>query len=516
VALGEVALDRLVAALLGVEVERSGILVVLELLAVPGEAERLVGEDVGVGLGAQPDRPTEVIGVAVGDHRRVHVVDLVAGAAQAIDECVPGVLARQARIHDGDAVLVLHHVAVDVAEPRHRDRQLRAQDPGSDFDDVGRCVLLLLLRGPRCGLVRPVGDGVGVGVGMVVLRHLVAFLAQLCRAERSRDDSDGENGRHTLRRRQPSVASRRAARTPASLRRRNGAATVGSDAFRHAPDEGAVAAVPEVRGSPGTDLCPAKAPVRGPRGSGRGAMNLGSQTRRIVHAFRLKPWRVGSRRFGYLHVAKAGGISTQALLGRLNHLGHRTPTMFGHYWTLDDITIRYPRMRVALVIRDPLERMVSGFNSVRRGGPQGTRLWTPAEAATFAMFPTIDTLLSAICSDDPADQVAARTAMRSIVHLRFGYVHHFGSPGQLERTRHRLYCVGHVNRLDDFHVRLLEPLGVDAETVRRHSTIEHVADRPTTRWIDELDRESRHRMRAVLAREYEIYDYLGGLTCSPP
>lgn len=242
-------------------------------------------------------------------------------------------------------------------------------------------------------------------------------------------------------------------------------------------------------------------------------MSLGP--RRVVHAVRLKPWRPGSRRFGYLHVAKAGGISTQALLGRLNHLGHRTPTMFGHYWTLDDIAIRYPRMRVALVIRDPLDRMISGFNSVRRGGPRGTRLWTPAEAATFAMFPTIDTLLSACCSDDPADQVAARTAMRSIEHLRFGYVHHLGSRTAIERARHRLYCVGHVNGLDDFHVGLLEPLGVDADTVRRHSTIEHVADRPTTTWIDELDGESRRRLREFLAPEYEIYDSLEGMVRNP-
>ncbi len=56
--------------------------------------------------------------------------------------------ARQSGIDDRRAALVLEHVAVDVTETGHVDRQLGAQDARGDLGDGFAGRLLLLFRGP--------------------------------------------------------------------------------------------------------------------------------------------------------------------------------------------------------------------------------------------------------------------------------------------------------------------------------------------------------------------------------
>ncbi len=82
----------------------------------------------------------------MGDHHGVDVGHLVPGPADPIDEVIPRFRAGKTGIDHGDATLVLQHVAVDVSEPGHADRQLRPEDSGRHFGDVGGRVLLLLFR----------------------------------------------------------------------------------------------------------------------------------------------------------------------------------------------------------------------------------------------------------------------------------------------------------------------------------------------------------------------------------
>ena len=91
----------------------------------------------------------EMIGMGVGDHHRVDVIDGPASTSEAVDQMVPRFLTGKAGIDDGDPPFVLEDVAVDVSQPGHVDRELRSNDPGGHLDDVGRRLLLLLLRLPR-------------------------------------------------------------------------------------------------------------------------------------------------------------------------------------------------------------------------------------------------------------------------------------------------------------------------------------------------------------------------------
>jgi hypothetical protein len=82
-----------------------------------------------------------------------------------------------------------------------------------------------------------------------------------------------------------------------------------------------------------------------------------------------------------------------------------------HLITLADVP---PGERAACILRNPIDRFVSGFNSrLRQGAPRYDRPWSPGEAAAFERFGTPSALAEALAADDPA----AREAMRDIREL---------------------------------------------------------------------------------------------------
>jgi len=88
--------------------------------------------------------------------------------------------------------------------------------------------------------------------------------------------------------------------------------------------------------------------------------------------------------------------------------------------------LRYPQARIIVVLRDPLERIISGFNfRLREGRPQG-HPWTANEAIAFGHFGDAESFLDALCSDAPRHISALGFCFRNINHLRRGYKFHFG------------------------------------------------------------------------------------------
>ena len=108
-----------------------------------------MGDDVGTGLVPHPPGRAEVVGMTVRHDHRVHATHRDARRREARLERATRGAAGEAGIDDRRTALVLEHVAVDVTEAGHVDRQLGAQDPGSDLGDSLTGRLLLLLGGPR-------------------------------------------------------------------------------------------------------------------------------------------------------------------------------------------------------------------------------------------------------------------------------------------------------------------------------------------------------------------------------
>jgi hypothetical protein len=158
----------------------------------------------------------------------------------------------------------------------------------------------------------------------------------------------------------------------------------------------------------------------------------------------------GRRNLHFLHLRKTGGTAIKSLL--VDH-----PVLPGwiihchpHRYVLADVPAVDDLM---FVVRDPLERYVSGFKSRQnQGAPAHHVPWSDAERAAFAHFETAEALALAL---DPAasDHMLALKAMRNISHLRCAYRDWFGSLEALEVRRHSIVFIGRTARLDsDFAI----------------------------------------------------------------
>lgn len=108
----------------------------------------------------------------------------------------------------------------------------------------------------------------------------------------------------------------------------------------------------------------------------------------------------------FLHIGKTGGMSIRAALAPVAE----RIKFYDHNIKLTDISAGE---RVFFILRDPVARFVSGFNSrMRKGQPAFFKEWTAGEADAFAKFAKPNELAEALPDAD------ARAAMRAIGHLR--------------------------------------------------------------------------------------------------
>ena len=74
------------------------------------------------------------------------------------------------------------------------------------------------------------------------------------------------------------------------------------------------------------------------------------------------------------------------------------------------------------MLRDQVNRFVSGFNSRRRRGrPLNNAEWDRNEAVAFAAFPTANDLAEALSVAQDSRRAAAIAAMRGIYHVKSSY-----------------------------------------------------------------------------------------------
>lgn len=152
-----------------------------------------------------------------------------------------------------------------------------------------------------------------------------------------------------------------------------------------------------------------------------------SRFRTLVRAYSHKPKnKFGDPEYVFMHVGKTGGTSVNSFFHDCHKEGLRVPIVLNHNWSYQMAKIRYPNAKIIVVLRDPLERIVSGFNfRLREGRPNG-HPWSDSEAIAFSHFRTADDFLAALYSDNPREISAAAFCFRNINHLRRGYRFHFG------------------------------------------------------------------------------------------
>jgi len=138
--------------------------------------------------------------------------------------------------------------------------------------------------------------------------------------------------------------------------------------------------------------------------------------------YRQKATRENRSVVHFLHIGKSGGTAIKSALNIKNkplvYPGH---VLFAHphNFTLMDVP---EGEKVFFVVRDPVDRFVSGFYSRKRKGmPRIYREWTKGEEEAFRWFDTPNELAMALCDQDEPRAKAAAKAMKEIYHVKSSY-----------------------------------------------------------------------------------------------
>lgn len=209
-------------------------------------------------------------------------------------------------------------------------------------------------------------------------------------------------------------------------------------------------------------------------------------------------------RYALLHIGKTGGTSLGALIRTLKaEDADLRISKLGHGATLRSTVRKRPKALIGFVVRDPVSRFVSAFNSrLRSGRPAHEHEWKTEEAVVYSFFPTANDLAEALCSTDERTRSAAQFAMKNIAHLRRGYKHHLGGIEVVKKLRNRIYCVCDLDDLNDRVYEFFAPLGLDEAKI--NSQFEH---RHQGKDIAPLSDQALQNLHTVWAEEFELYEY---------
>lgn len=214
----------------------------------------------------------------------------------------------------------------------------------------------------------------------------------------------------------------------------------------------------------------------------------------------------------YLHVPKTAGSGLQDLLPKMRRAGIRPPTYLSHDFDLETFAELMPASRLVVVLRDPLERMASGFMSrLRQGRPRNDRLWTPAEAVAFQAYRRPEEMFRACLSGDDYDISMSSFALDAIPHVRRGYAHYFGSAGGVRAAAGRFALVGEIGDMGGFIGRLADLLGAPRRKLASLYEARHVSPRGGAEIVAGLAPPEIAALRRRFEEEYRIWEALRAL-----
>ena len=243
-------------------------------------------------------------------------------------------------------------------------------------------------------------------------------------------------------------------------------------------------------------------------------LNLFTVTRRTVQAILHQDEKI-NQNIGFLHIPKTGGTSLVDFLTEIEHDIALRPVLLFHSWTVDLIYEYLPDIKLCFILRDPLERVVSGFQSRLRGGkPRYQQPWRDYEATCFAMFPSTRSFLNALLRSDEYSLNATEYALSHLLATSWNYAHYFRSASFVELIKNRILLIGKTDEMHDFvhdfckyAIKLRGPEN-NLESIMARYRITNQSDQASCRLIGEYSDNEVMEMKSRLANEYSIYNEL--------
>jgi len=212
------------------------------------------------------------------------------------------------------------------------------------------------------------------------------------------------------------------------------------------------------------------------------------------------------RPFGFIHIGKTGGSAIKVAIRRHFELtGQKNVSTLGHGARLEEILENKIKLKLCFVVRDPVSRFVSAFNSRLRGGRYGVGQWTPREEKLFMRFATPNDLAEALSSSDGTLRIKAGKAMGAIGHLRRDLVYHLGSVEILEAAKDQIAFIGDQRSLDDDFARFKQIVGLRSDIeLPKDQTDAHRAPETMSK---NLSQSGTQNIQKHYRRDYPILEW---------
>jgi len=164
----------------------------------------------------------------------------------------------------------------------------------------------------------------------------------------------------------------------------------------------------------------------------------------------------------FLHPGKTAGTAMKQALRAAARPSRYRLRLHTHGVRMSDL----PRGdKFFFVVRDPVDRFVSGFYSrQRQGRPRYERPWSEDEARAFGHFSTPQQLADALAGEASA-RAQAIDALGSIEHVRTSYWYWFADPVTFRNRWNDVLFVGFQESLDDDLAVLADRLGIESLTL---------------------------------------------------
>jgi hypothetical protein len=220
---------------------------------------------------------------------------------------------------------------------------------------------------------------------------------------------------------------------------------------------------------------------------------------------RVKARARGRRVAHFLHPGKTAGTAVKHALKNAPPSPRFDLELHTHGVRMADLPRGDPFF---FVVRDPVDRFVSGFwGRQRQGRPRHNNPWSPDEATAFERFATPQALADAL-GGSADDRAAAVHALGAIDHVRTSYWYWFGDPDAFRRRSSDVLFIGYQETLDEQLPDLALALGLPSLEVPHDDVgANRTAPSPSAAAAgDGLTDQARARMREWFAADYEFVD----------
>lgn len=207
----------------------------------------------------------------------------------------------------------------------------------------------------------------------------------------------------------------------------------------------------------------------------------------------------------FMHVPKTGGTYLLQVLTHNLMLRDRPHLYYcAHQRTAAEATAMYgPNRRLAIVLRDPVDRFVSAYNSrLAEGRPGYVVPWSPEETRLFTKFPDIHAYARGLVSPLPKRRAAAALGFRQVGMLGRGYLKLFGTLDGVRADLPKLALCLPMDQIDPRMDAIMESLGMgDYDLPDKPFANRGTPQKP-------LNLLERTALRRLLRDEYAAYDLL--------